>query len=159
MVSSCTTGGETIKQLQSEIGCKIHLDREAPPGPNKFFIVEGSPDQIERARQRIWELSGGGVSKSNYFVVVCFSVRRVRSMLMQPPTAGMPGGYGFPPMPMPGWGAPAGAWGAPAWGGGYSAVPAAPWGQAPVAQAGYGKICSFISLMEELQDVASKSKS
>ena len=36
----------------------MQLDRDAPPGPNKFFIIEGTPEQIEHVKKLMYDRVG-----------------------------------------------------------------------------------------------------
>ncbi|CAG0893004.1 unnamed protein product [Darwinula stevensoni] len=54
-------GGETIKGINQQTGAHCELDRRPPPNPNeKVFVIRGTPDQIEHAKQLIFEKVGGG---------------------------------------------------------------------------------------------------
>eukprot|EP01134_Creolimax_fragrantissima_P005179 CFRG5179T1 len=54
-------GGETIKQIQAQTGARVQLDRDGPQnGPEKFFTVGGSDEEIAAARAMIAEKTGGG---------------------------------------------------------------------------------------------------
>jgi len=47
-------GGESIKEIQQRSGANIKLDREHPPDPvEKDFIIIGSPEQVQSAKDMI----------------------------------------------------------------------------------------------------------
>jgi len=59
-------GGETIKQINQTTGAHCELDRRPSNNPNeKVFIIRGTPDQIESAKQLIADKLGGGVGGGN----------------------------------------------------------------------------------------------
>ncbi|KNC82519.1 hypothetical protein SARC_05192 [Sphaeroforma arctica JP610] len=54
-------GGETIKMIIAETGARVQLDRDGPQyGPEKFFLVNGTDEEIAAARAMIMEKAGGG---------------------------------------------------------------------------------------------------
>lgn len=48
-------GGETIKDLQRNSGCKINVHQPSPPDINRDIDLEGAPHQMEEAERVIWE--------------------------------------------------------------------------------------------------------
>uniref|UniRef100_T1IUR8 K Homology domain-containing protein n=1 Tax=Strigamia maritima TaxID=126957 RepID=T1IUR8_STRMM len=60
-------GGETIRQINQQSGAHVELSRQPPPNPNeKVFVIRGSQQQIEHAKQLINEKIGGGPAGSGY---------------------------------------------------------------------------------------------
>jgi far upstream element-binding protein len=48
-------GGETIKDLQRNSGCKINVHQPQAPDINRDIDLEGTPRQMEEAERVIWE--------------------------------------------------------------------------------------------------------
>ena len=47
-------GGETIKSINQQTGAHCEVDRNAPPDArDKNFVIRGTPEQVERAKQMI----------------------------------------------------------------------------------------------------------
>ena len=54
-------GGETIKQINQSTGAHCEIDKNAPPDSrDKNFVIRGSPDAVERAKNMILDKLGGG---------------------------------------------------------------------------------------------------
>jgi len=52
-------GGETIKSINQQTGAHCEVDRNAPPDArDKNFVIRGTPEQVERAKQMILEKIG-----------------------------------------------------------------------------------------------------
>merc|ERR1719186_740685 len=52
-------GGDTIQGISQQSGAHCEVDRNAPPdAPEKTFIIRGSPEAVERARNMIYEKVG-----------------------------------------------------------------------------------------------------
>jgi len=52
-------GGETIKSINQQTGAHCEVDRNAPPDArDKNFVIRGTPEQVERAKQLILEKIG-----------------------------------------------------------------------------------------------------
>lgn len=52
-------GGETIKSINQASGAHCEIDKKAPPeATEKNFIIRGSPDAVERAKQMVLEKIG-----------------------------------------------------------------------------------------------------
>ena len=52
-------GGETIKSINQQTGAHCEVDRNAPPDArDKNFVLRGTPEQVERAKQMIMEKIG-----------------------------------------------------------------------------------------------------
>lgn len=68
-----TAGGENVKAINQQTGAFVEISRQLPPNgdPNfKLFIIRGSPQQIDHAKQLIEEkievgeeACGGGTPK------------------------------------------------------------------------------------------------
>lgn len=57
-------GGETVRNINQQSGAHVEIARGAPPSPHeKIFVIRGSPQQIEHAKQLIMERVGGMVCK------------------------------------------------------------------------------------------------
>lgn len=53
-----STGGENVKAINQQTGAFVEISRQLPPNgdPNfKLFIIRGSPQQIDHAKQLIEE--------------------------------------------------------------------------------------------------------
>ncbi len=58
-------GGETIKMINSTSGAHCEIDKNAPPNAmEKNFVIRGSPESVERAKQMILEKLGGDLGYS-----------------------------------------------------------------------------------------------
>jgi len=54
-------GGETIKQINQSTGAHCEIDKNAPPDSrDKNFVIRGSVDAVERAKNMILDKLGGG---------------------------------------------------------------------------------------------------
>uniref|UniRef100_A0A8B9HMF2 Far upstream element (FUSE) binding protein 3 n=1 Tax=Astyanax mexicanus TaxID=7994 RepID=A0A8B9HMF2_ASTMX len=67
----CSSGGETIKNINQQSGAHVELQRNPPPNtdPNvRIFCIRGTPQQIDMARQLIDEKIGAsGLGGSSSF--------------------------------------------------------------------------------------------
>ncbi|XP_018588303.1 far upstream element-binding protein 3 isoform X3 [Scleropages formosus] len=88
-------GGETIKNINSQSGAHVELQRNPPPNtdPNvRIFSIRGTPQQMEMARQLIEEKIGGsGIGGSNSFGLSPFTQA---SPHQNGPQTFMTGGWG-----------------------------------------------------------------
>lgn len=65
-------GGETVRNINQQSGAHVEIARGAPPSPHeKIFVIRGSPQQIEHAKQLIMERVGGMVCKILLFKISC----------------------------------------------------------------------------------------
>ncbi|XP_072160379.1 far upstream element-binding protein 1 isoform X2 [Bemisia tabaci] len=97
-------GGETIRQINQQTGAHCEIDRRNQPNPNeKTFIIRGTPEQIERAKNVIAEKLGMPPGSFNGMG----SAPNSGAMNGGPPT-GYPigGGPGGPQFNQGSWGAP-----------------------------------------------------
>lgn len=64
------TGGENVKAINQQTGAFVEISRQLPPNgdPNfKLFIIRGSPQQIDHAKQLIEEkieVGSGGLLRA-----------------------------------------------------------------------------------------------
>ncbi|KAL3082979.1 hypothetical protein niasHS_010781 [Heterodera schachtii] len=67
-------GGETIKRLAAETGAKIQFRPDDPNLQERCAVIQGTPEQINRATQMISELvtrsSGGGGQQETFYMHV-----------------------------------------------------------------------------------------
>jgi far upstream element-binding protein len=54
-VLTCRQGGETIKQMQSETGCKINVSQASGADIEREIGLVGTRQAIEDAKRAIWE--------------------------------------------------------------------------------------------------------
>ncbi|XP_040575832.1 far upstream element-binding protein 3 isoform X2 [Lepeophtheirus salmonis] len=60
-------GGETIKNINQTSGAHCEVDKNAPPDAReKNFVIRGTPDAVERAKQMIMEKVGMNGSNGGY---------------------------------------------------------------------------------------------
>lgn len=57
----CVLGGESIKEINRRSGAQVEIDKayRNTDGPDKYFFVRGSYDQIMYAQQLIYEKLSG----------------------------------------------------------------------------------------------------
>ena len=55
MMLICTTGGETIKSMQSDTGCKINVSQASGADIEREIGLVGTRQAIEDAKRAIWE--------------------------------------------------------------------------------------------------------
>lgn len=58
------TGGETIKSMQSDTGCKINVSQASGPDIEREIGLVGTRQAIEDAKRAIWEKVDQVVSDS-----------------------------------------------------------------------------------------------
>ncbi|KAL1115476.1 hypothetical protein AAG570_007506 [Ranatra chinensis] len=93
-------GGETIKQINQQTGAHCELDRRPGNNPNeKIFIIRGTPEQIDAAKQMISDKLGG--------VSISLLMQGPGGGGMGPNANGYGGGPGGPPQYGQNWAAPA----------------------------------------------------
>lgn len=81
--SLCSSGGETIKNINQQSGAHVELQRNPPlnTDPNvRIFSIRGTPQQMEMARQLIDEKIGVG-TKSFVHVSRFFSEEKTQDVL------------------------------------------------------------------------------
>lgn len=54
-------GGETIKQINQQTGAHCELDRKNGNENEKYFMIRGTPEQVEHAKRVFAEKLGGMV--------------------------------------------------------------------------------------------------
>lgn len=69
MLISRGLGGETIKHINQQTGAHCELDRRNGTETEKYFIIRGTPEQVENAKRIFGEKLGTMVCKEKIFIM------------------------------------------------------------------------------------------